>query len=121
MWALTTIRMAIVWHIIDEMYIVHGDTREDSYQSDTSPNSVMSNLYMVMKVFLAVNVVIAECVMVSSLSVPCPPYALLNFPVDKIWRCWIIYGRSWIVTGLPAIFLIAEIGMVLESGCSACS
>ena len=65
MWILTTIRTAMTWHFIVEVYIVHGGTREEMFDENIDPNSSTVKMSIFWGVALAVNAIIAECVMVS--------------------------------------------------------
>lgn len=69
MWALTTIRTALIWNWLNDTFIIHGATREDSFDVNFSLSPAIG---IPSRITLAVNVAIAECVMVRLRSLQFP-------------------------------------------------
>ncbi|KAF9026902.1 hypothetical protein BDZ89DRAFT_1161031 [Hymenopellis radicata] len=85
LWCSQTVVVGLNWKAIDECFITHGlslDMELAFYQSGAMPGGISSDILHV------VTVVFADIIL--------------------IWRCWVWYGRNWIVVAALALCLVTE-------------
>ncbi|KAK0496165.1 hypothetical protein EDD18DRAFT_233132 [Armillaria luteobubalina] len=84
----TTINFGLNWSYISSAFIGNGQ----SFWSEYSVLVFSENLYLGMGITGAINTIFADSIM--------------------IWRCWMVWGRRWLVVLLPISLLIS--GIVLK-------
>ncbi|KAF8907168.1 hypothetical protein CPB85DRAFT_844423 [Mucidula mucida] len=86
LWCAETVIVALQWTILDDIFINQGgsfDSEFDTLMFGEEAGGLAGS------VLRSLNVALADLVL--------------------IWRCWVLYGRSWKAAGAPAICLIAEL------------
>ncbi|KAJ6538091.1 hypothetical protein B0H19DRAFT_377302 [Mycena capillaripes] len=92
MYILATIHVICRWILVRNSFVDHGDTSATSTLYLTQPPLWLTVLAAVV---FSVNTLVADCVL--------------------IWRCWTIWGRNWLVVGLPIACTIAGAGLGFKS------
>ncbi|KIY64976.1 hypothetical protein CYLTODRAFT_412931 [Cylindrobasidium torrendii FP15055 ss-10] len=92
MWIFATVQanptlVAYEWRFVQSIFIVHADTRESSF--DFSSSDHLEAFNTAQQILKQVNILLADWI--------------------SIWRCWIIWGKSWKVLVLPVLCVTTNI------------
>ncbi len=114
LWATHTVVVGILWRIADDLFIVHGESRETelAYYMSEGEGAGEGDLASVMVTVLrGINVLVADAVLVrTDLSFVCGFRAEY---LDQIGRSWMLYDlheHRWKIRIALATCLVTEIG-----------
>ena len=107
MWILVTIHGSICWAELDNIYIRHGGTQKAQLGAQLfSRYGELFLQYVIDFAVTFISLLLADITMVYM-------YTVIPLHVSRhlqIWRCWVLYGRRWLVVMIPGLSLVAGSG-----------
>lgn len=103
LFVMSTMHSANYWAYVRRAFITHGQTS----QSTADALNEYPDWYLAIASVSDANAILADCVIVSEIH-ECI-FHIANHP-PQIWRCWVVWGRSWGIIVVPVICTLLTTG-----------